>query len=933
MSEVVLIDDVFNPAGAKAYPYSGRIIDWLTTHLPPDDLRGRRIAVARENGNQVVPLAEWDLIPQERERIFIIVTPADPATTGLILTKIVISLMVSIALQALNSILFPAPAKPAHEGAPKPSPVYSLSVPRNAARPGEPIAVVYGRRLTVPDLAAQPYREFSGNEQFVSALFCLTMGECDVKEVRAGNTALDALPDGVAEWWVYPPAAHGRTHGAIAADCGVHEDMVTSPDVTGVEVMSRDAANEEQRPVDFLAPDTIRVYTSPDGADKYLDAVGGSITISGSASNNGVHTIAGVTEVSGLYVDIDVSSGITAEAANYVTRGTFAEIDDASVLGEIQLYTFRETPPNTAMNIAIGDFIRVTPTTGNVQLAEVSSYTYYNDFNDRTGVNNGVHILRLKNVSGGMNKNPGAPVSIDKLTNPITLALGDVKQWAGWFMADRVGVERITALHFDLEWPAGLYKANASTGALESDSVTLRLQYQQVDSSGDPIAGTSTTVDLTVATTDILTGDKADDPLNTPLRLTHTIPVPEAGYRVRMRRESAVSTEAADQSRTLWTGLRAERAMLATPVYDDATMMAVRLKATQGLSSEAIGRISAEVHRRLPTIASPLNGNIGLSRSPARAAFDILTNTSYGLGIAPETLLDASEFSTARAIWAAADLHFDHVFTDTMSVWSALRLALQPALAEPRLYGGRVGIVHGGPQITQAMVFSPANVLPRSLRVRPNFGMIGDPDGYRVAYFQRDTQLESEALWPPTAVIPTEVKLAGVTDAAVALDYAKIKWEQRRRGQMVVSFTTELEGRIIRRGDRIGLSWPVFGWGDVALLSGASGLLLTLDRDVPAGPSARWVVLRNDDGSPTAPIAATVTGVAQITLDAAPGISLYGIDADREPTHVMFGTDAGFLLDLVVDDIDVSDDGSARVTCRTYIADLWDGTVFSGIGV
>jgi len=64
------------------------------------------------------------------------------------------------------------------------SPTYNLSAQGNQARIGQAIPVAYGRNQIYMDFAAQPYTEYSGNEQFLYQLFCIGQGEYDIEQIR-----------------------------------------------------------------------------------------------------------------------------------------------------------------------------------------------------------------------------------------------------------------------------------------------------------------------------------------------------------------------------------------------------------------------------------------------------------------------------------------------------------------------------------------------------------------------------------------------------------------------------------------------------------------------------------------------------------------------------------------------------------------------------
>ena len=71
------------------------------------------------------------------------------------------------------------------------SPTYNVSGQGNQARIGQSIPVLYGRNMIYMDFAAQPYTEYSGNEQFLFQLFVIGQGEYDVEQLRLEDTIIE----------------------------------------------------------------------------------------------------------------------------------------------------------------------------------------------------------------------------------------------------------------------------------------------------------------------------------------------------------------------------------------------------------------------------------------------------------------------------------------------------------------------------------------------------------------------------------------------------------------------------------------------------------------------------------------------------------------------------------------------------------------------
>lgn len=78
------------------------------------------------------------------------------------------------------------------------SPTYNISGQGNQARIGQSIPVMYGRNMIYMDFAAQPYTEYSGNEQFLYQLFVVGQGEYELEQIRLEDTVIenDVIQDG-----------------------------------------------------------------------------------------------------------------------------------------------------------------------------------------------------------------------------------------------------------------------------------------------------------------------------------------------------------------------------------------------------------------------------------------------------------------------------------------------------------------------------------------------------------------------------------------------------------------------------------------------------------------------------------------------------------------------------------------------------------------
>ena len=130
----------------------------------------------------------------------------------------------------LVNLLIPPPKPSAvtsnFGSAPAPSPTYSLTAHGNRARLAQPIPVVYGRHRVYPDLAATPWTEYSGNEQYLHQLHCIGQGRYDLEQVRIEDTPIASFEE--IETEIVPPG------GSVTL---FETDVVTAPEVAGQELI------------------------------------------------------------------------------------------------------------------------------------------------------------------------------------------------------------------------------------------------------------------------------------------------------------------------------------------------------------------------------------------------------------------------------------------------------------------------------------------------------------------------------------------------------------------------------------------------------------------------------------------------------------------------------------------------------------------------
>lgn len=764
------------------------LIDWLFAHYPAGF--GRPITI-HLNGAPL-PIEDSDIALAPGDLVHVLVGPGGPGVGALIVKALVTAAISAVASIAFNLIF--KPKRPNAQETPAADPIYSITGAQNAARLGEPVPVLYGSVVTVPDFASQPYTFFFDNNQFLDQLLVVGQGEYVLDDILIGETPVSALQSDAVTYFLIGPDQHNQTMGNIRALTGIMENVVSSAEVADQEVTGSPTGDIVTQTGDFNFRDPTRIeqVTVPPPAGYPL------VEVSGTEENNGYYTVAGYD--AGTSTLLTVESTITDEDTTGA-KLTFYKSEEQRVVG----------PFITSKPGQIGDQIMV-----------------------------------------------------------------------------------------DFVWPGGLYALD-DKGRFVGLGVEFNVEFQQVDDDGAPIGPWQ-----------IWPISHSDD-TNTPRRVTWTIDVAPGRYRVRVRRMTPPSSAADEVNNFTWTSLKFRLVDTVGPVYGPVTILAMRIRATNGIASNASSRIRASVTRKLPRLGS---GPALVSNSPADAFCDIYSNTTYGAK-RPLSELDLTEIARIEASWLGL-AQFNGAFAQRSTIWEALNISVQTANAAPLPIGQIMSIVQEGVKANRRQFFSDANMTKGSLSIGYSFDKPGDPDGVRIEYRDPVTWNSLYVTYPAGAVDPDLVQLFGCTDGVQAAQFARLLWNKRKGLRKTAHFETELEGLLARLGDRIAISADLPRWGMSGVVVGYSGSTLWLDKPPDWEGAGHFIMLRDQYGTPSEALPVT-PGPEPVTV-VLPGpapFPLFGTGM-QEPTHYAFGNAVRLVRDFTVQQIAPSGGALVSVEALTY---------------
>lgn len=178
--------------------------DWWRPALPGDVIEWHQLPMGGGDGNgsrQILTLIAILVISY-------FTAGAGASLIGLeagSLAATAIGFVATVAATAIINALIPIQG-PTLGTTQSPGSVYSVTTAANQARLAQPIPVLYGRMLTFPDYAGQPYSEYDGNnDQYFYAVYCVAQGSYIKERLQIDDTALEHYSD--VSYEVLPPGS------------------------------------------------------------------------------------------------------------------------------------------------------------------------------------------------------------------------------------------------------------------------------------------------------------------------------------------------------------------------------------------------------------------------------------------------------------------------------------------------------------------------------------------------------------------------------------------------------------------------------------------------------------------------------------------------------------------------------------------------------
>jgi hypothetical protein len=435
-------------------------------------------------------------------------------------------------------------------------------------------------------------------------MMALSAGDAVVEELLISDTSeVDLAPsDIISTTYKEDLFAAGDIKADVLSSFGddnYHMRVKTLPEVSGLELRGTPA--ESSMAISFAGSVmTFWPYSNGDYPDLSSLISGSPIIISNAieAANNGTFTVDSV--------DI-VNHTVTVLAHTFTTEPTYFSSSSISSTSNSITFTYTSYIP-----FRVGDSVKITSNTIG-GLEEIESYIVSAVYYDSLAGT--VTVYTHKPIIYG-----AVLLSSHTIETQGSGVDATFKTSYGAYTLDNTP-STLDSVEVDIEYPRGIYDSDTSGNFTDR---TILLEYKLI--------GNIETSWLNIADpTNVLTYTEIEK-TNTPQRRTYSLPIPagiddSVPLKLRLRRSSAEVADIKSQDQSIVTRVKAIYDEPGITDYGNVTLLWVRAKATNAISSQGQFQINAWVSR------SDVDSDI------TSVITDLYTNTDYGAGLSSSDLV------------------------------------------------------------------------------------------------------------------------------------------------------------------------------------------------------------------------------------------------------------------------------------------------------
>lgn len=760
--------------------------------------------VTPKNKSEIKKLANLDGC------FYIVMYPAEPITIATWIYYAVVAATVAYTLYTV--LTMPKPPAPTAGSSNN-----ELAQRSNQARLNGRIPDIFGLVRSYADLIAQPYSIYVDGVEIEECLMAIGRGYYQILDMRDGETDVANISGTSVS--VYNPFASITAEpmyrvGDLFTDYPKYVKQSSS--INGQTIERPNSAVFESTKIWFESPNLIKSA----GIDftQYF-AVTDRIALSGA--------VYGVS-------DVNLIGNILVTATNMVIIESSINIDNPNLFKGLQLtgalvdiVTTVGTSPNQTTEINTRDL------SGQFEVVGVSKTIIADQFHYEIALSNPVlvnpnwdYVNDDYTITAGsiLNKNQNS-ISLDdtytinsiasdmiSLVNPgaindewdklLTLpnksTLGQPvevrfdtvsSKYVGWFNFDMPEAEQAV---FNLFFQNGLFYQDSKGGVWE-EKITVVIELQAIDSSGDPIGSISTFNKIITANNKSQFGK------------TIYMDLPTKGsFRFRLSRTTATQAGKTQDTCKIKSVYGMAESNIAD--YGNITVIRSRTVATDGALSLKERKLNCLVNRKLPHNGT---GELQVTRSAGQALINLALDEYVGRRSVSEIDIAQinAEIDKVNAYFGSSLMsEFNYTIDDTnLSFEEIAGMIASAAFCESYRFGNVLRLKFEQPQENAVLLFNHRNKVPQSEKRTYSFGIQKDYDGVELEYTSSEDDERIKYTIPENATPknPMTITTTGIRNEAQAKTRAWREWNKLCYKYISCEFEALDESELLIRNDSI----------------------------------------------------------------------------------------------------------------------------------
>lgn len=751
------------------------------------------------------------------ESIWVVIWPSDLGIGAIIA---IVSAVISAAVSIYMYLTMPQPEAQAPGSSNN-----ELANRTNRLRPNGRVPEIFGTLRCVPDLIAEPYSYYVDGIEIEETLMCATKGFIDIFDVRDDETEVEAIPGTsvsvynpdqsilstpmyqAGEAFTAPPKLIRRTATINGQSLEKPNDVRIDNDemAAGIYFTSGGVINRTNTNINFLADGA---FEAGDGilvsGAQYLVQ---DYTLSGSISVNssGQVILTRTIDVPDFnsYKTLVLTGAIVEKTTTVVNPETMEETTSTVVFDLSGTYTISNITRSGSYTYTI---TLVSPQLTNPSWSKhAGDYTFDSGVELRDSINNvdldGAYTIAsitssqitllnasavnpdwilLDDVLGGSTFSIPASVYLESADN----------KWVGWF---NITFEDSREAVFNIFFPQGLFNINKD-GKTKWAWVEITIEYQEIDSSGNPLGSIQRLIHNTGRVTN-----------RDSFGITLTLPLDNAdGIRFRIGKTGQhYGANTISEAKIKSVYLTKDSDQL---TYPEETVVRTRTVATDGALSIKERKLNMLVQRKLP-----LNGTGALTatNSAAQALIYLALDQKNGRRSISEVDIAqilAEENAVKAYFGNPKAAEFSYTLDDNnLSFEEIAGMVASSMFCEAYRYGNKLRIRFEQPQQNSVLLFNAANKAPNTEKRTKNFGIENKYDGIEIEYTSPDddTRITYVASDSANPINTMQIKTSGIRSHEQAKTRAWREWNKLKYRNITCEFEALEESELLARNDRI----------------------------------------------------------------------------------------------------------------------------------